>query len=74
MKNIKKIKRHLDCDFLLKESKDTYCCCDSRSPWFGKELNQQIVMQEACQFFHLNKEKYNNESEMIKTTQTNIQC
>ena len=52
-----KIKRHIDCDWLIEKSAGTYFCCDTRSPEKGKELCQQDVIQQACTFFHPKKKR-----------------
>ena len=52
LNGVLEMKSHIDCDWLLEIEDGVYHCCDSRSLHSGKELNEDQVMQEACEFFH----------------------
>lgn len=37
----KEMKKHIDCDCLIRIRDGIYCCCDSRSPKLGKIMDKK---------------------------------
>lgn len=50
------MKRHIDCDWLIKKQNGFFQCCDIRGAMRGKELSEEEALEKACKFFHCNND------------------
>lgn len=49
-------KKHIDCDWLMKQKDGLFRCCDCRSSNKNENMTLKEAMQEACQYFHSKKD------------------